>query len=463
MGINYCHIGAGKLGLGLAYPMFHPVAGRSAIVQRPAASGQSDSQRRNQVLDQREAYYVDDGRQRIEVPVLDFRVLDPVTSPRRVAEVIAGADIVSVATGTDVREYWPALRLADAMKSEPCALLAFDNSRRASSHIIRSAERSLDYRFTKLVPCDMVVDRICTNVRVVEDQVVVEAEAFLDVTIQATDSCGQLLSHLLRDQANVRIVQSDDLFDAYEKRKAWLMNAAHYAFAAFGLQKSPLFTVDSAAKDTEILEAVRRTQNEFTLALLLWMEERGLPEDGDVSKPALIRYAADVRARVASGPTESADRIFNGLLEYSQQGKLHSDIVERMIEDTDQLLKEHLAKVGHHRGRGAKRPIMVARILRGWHREPELQFYRQKLAARLNSHMAALVTRIGLVSFFEKARARIHEPLNLLIEHLKGTPEEEIRGYPMYSTAALLAVENAVLYYVRRAELNITNGSSDGI
>lgn len=454
MKVTYCQVGAGKLGLGLAYPLFAPQAHRSILLQRPSPSRNVESSTRNRLLEDAGHFSVDNGPTVSDYPVGEFVLLDD-QSRGRALEAFMAADVITIVTGKRTENCWELLVEADRRKTQPCALLVFDNASRSSTSLLDSISTKMGHEFENLIPCDVVCDRICTGLELEDRRVVVHTEEFSDVTVRVPTGFQGVPAILLSEASGVRLVSDDRLFDAYERRKAWLVNAAHYAFAALGLKRNALYTVDMAARDRQITKHVEHMQGELALALLLWMAENGVEPDHNLQLPELLVYAQTVRERVAAGPSDEIGRIFKPLLEYSEHGSMHSDLVEYVKEKNESLLFEHLENIVERKEYEGVN--MTARdLIKDWQNQTEIRRYRQELASEIAIFVARLIRRIGLSSFFEKARARLHEPLGIILKAL--TEAESAGRYPLYTSEAMLAVQEAVQFYVLRAEQDAGGG-----
>ncbi|MHB8858853.1 MAG: mannitol-1-phosphate 5-dehydrogenase [Thermoleophilia bacterium] len=451
MEITYCQIGAGKLGLGLVYPLFAPQAHRSILLQRP---GEKESSTRNIILKEAGQYSVAIGPTITNYLVDEFVELND--QGRELAlEALVAADVIAIATGARTENCWELLVEADRRKTKLCAVLVFENGVRCSTSLLDLMSSEMKYRFENLIACDVVCDRICTEIELKDSQVIVHTEEFCDVTIGAKAPLKDNLANLLPGATGVRIVSDDQLFDAYERRKAWLVNSAHYTFAALGRKKGARFTVDMAARDENIRQHVRRMHKELALALLLWMNENGVEPVNELELSELLEYAQVVRQRVAAGPKDEIGRIFKPLLEYSERGSMHSDLVGHLKEKNDLLLVKYL-KVMVERKQKDGVSMTVVELIDEWKNRPEVRRYKQNLASEMASFVANLIRRIGLSSFFEKARARLHEPLEIILNALHVT--DSAVGYPVYTTEALLAVQDTVQFFVNRAEQDAAGG-----
>jgi type II secretory pathway component PulJ len=398
------------------------------------------------------------GNQRVDVE--DFRQIDPTTSDGFAAavELVLQADVIAVATGNSCKDWWPVFAEADNQSSGPTALLAFENAERASTRLLESAKAELDHTFTSFHPCDVVCDRICSRLlfegetKAVHPGVCVLTESYGAVQIQTHPEVDSLLRDMLETSPDVELVANESLFDAYEKRKAWLVNASHYAYGATALKRldpdgnPTILGTDEAAADEEIDAIVADMQREFVWALMIYASQNGVSDHEEFQEEELVAYCEQVRTRVRTGPDDPIDRLFTPLLNYSPAGKMWADLATEIAHDVDGVLRGHLeAIVDRHP------ETRVKTLLGRWSSHGTLQFSRQKSAERVKVHLVSLIRRIGLQSFFEKARGRIHEPLGLILDVISRHPNAQV-GHPLAATRVLLDVEAAVLYHIRRAE-----------
>ncbi len=445
--IKYCHIGAGKLGLGLVFPLFADRACDPIIFQR-----QADPENQNPIYENirlNNKYLTYDGTTTTEIAAASLQYFDEM-APQGMSntiEALAEADIVTVCTPTLPENLSQTLAKVNALRSKPAAFLVFANGEKMSSRALRKAETALKSQLDMFVACDVVSDRICPAIDMSGEISRVIVEPYMDVTIHADNVAHDLLVDVLGGQAGVRVTKRAQEFEFFERRKYWLLNGTHYALASrIRTEKINQSLQATLLNDAAALEAIESMQSEIIDAMGLYCRSKGLSEDGEMNREALKIFANEVLDRLRQGPKDGTERIFRDLYNYTSIAKDFANLEMKLKVGHDGHLKklfENLASQGRH----------AQTVLTDWTDDSELNDFRQHYYAHIHRYIRKAIQSYGLAAYFAKVKTRIGEPLRMILNTMTG--KNENGNFPKELSAAMCNMNEVALYYLSEAENRI--------
>ena len=381
---THVHIGPGQLGLGFVGQFFHELKFDTVFLARSADDGFKP------VLKKRQAYYVRElpGQGLTEIPFRDLIFFSPEDKGQEQAlQAIAdpNTSVLTVAVGEAQLSSVSAM-VARALKlrkerKEPAKqlyVIACENGDRCSDKLRLAVYRDLgisdpDELGASFVNC--MVDRVCGEITHVDDQVVVPVESYREWVLE--DPGAEELQNLL-NHPNIAMVNSVE-FALYDTRKRWLVNGLQLFLAFLGMDEYENidFSISEVASDPLLRNVVADICAELACAFAL--------EDGGrvFGSAAIEDYVSSSLARLSSAKDPCA-RI------------LHHILID------DERLDAVARRVGQDVARGAELKKVIARHL----------------------------YETGFI-FFEKAKARMYEPILRLTQ---------AREQPV-STVGLAAIE----------------------
>lgn len=320
----HVHFGAGRLGLGLAVPVFSDV-GRVVVCQRESPRwGQYEhgAEISVHVLNETFRFRVVrkrvDGTEWVALQKKDGGDILVVSNEIDVhCQFCRPATSMSTALGTSGLDWFVSivrnLDLAGPVQKVNIYPMENDAERVKEVQAIVEAEQ----RRIAVVP--VVVDRICSKLRFGKRRVDVTVEPYASVTVRGLNP--EVLS-LLDDHRLVSITEKDWVQEFYRRRKRLLVNGIHMMTAVLGYRRLRKYGVKRSEWRREapgmILQLERKTLVVLgRMQIVRLMTETGGERVRDIlhkniiqSYDELDRYAKEVRERVRRTPDELG-RLFN--------------------------------------------------------------------------------------------------------------------------------------------------------
>ena len=231
--LSIVHIGAGSLGLGYVVPSIH------SEVYSTVANRQSPGAHHSVLLRVRKYELRAPGGSTSCRFDEYMQTATDNGSTREFIDAVARANVVSTSIGGS---NYPATaaRLADAIASkpavkEPLYIMCFENKLESSRSMVDLIQQVRPSIARPLIPCDVIVDRICRRPEVERGKVVLATGDEKSCYVLVPDDAAVQVIERVFDTwaANMTLTRDDVLLKLHARRKFWCINAVDYAAATF--------------------------------------------------------------------------------------------------------------------------------------------------------------------------------------------------------------------------------------
>jgi mannitol-1-phosphate/altronate dehydrogenase len=332
MNWNHVHFGAGRFGLGMVVESCQRAGFKTMVLNRRSEKSYYS------VLEKRRSYDVvfEEGPARsVAIDIYFYEDTDS-----RPSDLIADPSVLLLTTSVtpDGLER-VAYHIAEGIEKRRLSsgapnlcVIACENLTGNSETLCEEVKRRLSpatvlYFSNKVFFCNTVIDRICSDISMVGNNVQITTEQFADWVIHSPVPISEAIS-LLAKLPIVTVARSSVELSAYEVRKYWLLNALHLAAAAYAyISDRGLDLLAEALKDSEIRRKVTALQEELALAFRCYAIEAGVPDAfteeslAEYNSRIMHRFSANRKERVArllkhvTAPDAIIDRFISSTLE----------------------------------------------------------------------------------------------------------------------------------------------------
>lgn len=284
---RHVHIGAGKLGLGFAVPLFSQI-GNVTVIQRPSEAWDKLQCDKVTILTTDKKYKQSfsvvreiNDESESDLVKLKNRDLFILSQPSDLTKnIINNADSISISIGHDYSDIIPLLNQLDGKKE--VLVFPFENEEKHfKNHFTDSFLESKKIKLMKVL-----ADRICSSRTIEEDKIIIATEDYQHVTIGTSEP--QIKSLFFNIKDRVKIVETKEEFSFYFNQKLYIVNGLHMALALIALSPYPInerdktISVKHLVQRDEYKEELEVFSEIQTLRLLLEWKEKN--EKSNITK-----------------------------------------------------------------------------------------------------------------------------------------------------------------------------------